>query len=295
MKSVIINGWSYLFFWSRVAPLLKRILGAKLHHKLGMYPRLGYWPQIRNPRSFNERILHRKFYTSDPILAIISDKYEVRNYVRERCGEGILVDLYHVTEDPSSIPYQELPNQFVVKPTHGSGWVKIVTDKESEDVGGLTDLCNQWLSQRFDPLKEEYWYEDITPRILVEELLPSNVGKVPRDYKFFVFNGNIEYIQVDTDRFSKITRRFYTPDWEPQDFTRRYPLGPIIEKPSNLDEMMSIAENLGQEFEFIRVDLYNTPKGIKFGELTPAPGSGGSRFDPIEYDFKLGECWEKNN
>lgn len=295
MKSNLINGWSYLFFWSSVAPLLKRILGAKLHHKLGMFPRVGYWPQISNPRSFNERIMHLKFHTADPTFARISDKYEVRDYVRELCGDELLVDLYHVTEDPTRIPFHDLPNEFVLKPTHGSGWVKIVTDKQSEDFGELTNLCTEWLSQRFDPLKEEYWYEDITPRILVEELLPSKVGEVPRDFKFFVFGGTVEYIQVDMDRFSGISRRFYTPDWEPQDFTRRYPLGPVIDEPTNLAKMISIAETLGQDFEFVRVDLYDTPKGVKFGELTLAPGSGGSRFVPIEYDFILGTCWEKNN
>ena len=93
MKSNLIDGWSYLFFWSRLAPLLKNILGVKLHHKLGMFPRVGYWPHIRNPRSFNERIMHRKLYTSNPMFARISDKYEVRSYVREVYVDDILTEL----------------------------------------------------------------------------------------------------------------------------------------------------------------------------------------------------------
>ena len=239
--------------------------------------------------------MHRKLYTSNPLFARISDKCEVRSYVQEVYEIDILTDLYHVAENPSTIPFHDLPNEFVLKPTHASGLVKIVTDMASENSADLIRLTEQWLSQRVAPPKMEYWYDDITPRIMVEERLPSDSDKAPLDFKLFVFGGSVEYIEVDFDRFSNHTRRFYSPSWEPHEFRLKRPLGPTISEPPNLDKMIDVAETLGEEFEFVRVDLYDTPDGVKFGELTLAPESGGGRFYPLEYDFKLGDCWEKNN
>ena len=41
------------------------------------------------------------------------------------------------TSDPAAIPFADLPQRFVVKPTHGSGWVRVVLDKAALDVRGV--------------------------------------------------------------------------------------------------------------------------------------------------------------
>jgi hypothetical protein len=56
--------------------------------------------------------------------------------------------------------------------------------------------------------------------------------------------------------------------------------------------MIEIANTLGEEFEFARVDLYHTSNNnIYFGEITLAPGAGTERFDPETQDFKMGAHW----
>ena len=58
--------------------------------------------------------------------------------------------------------------------------------------------------------------------------------------------------------------------------------------PSNLSEMIRLAETLSANYKFLRVDLYNVNGKIYFGELTFYPAAGMGAFIPEEWDEKLG-------
>lgn len=270
----------------------KSILGKKYHHKLYMYERLGYWPQIRNPRTFNEKLMHRKLYTDNPQFARVEDKWAVREFVAERVSEDILPEVYYLTENPEAIPFDSLPEEFVIKPTHLSGPVTIIDKEETPNSNAIVEDCWEWLDRTHGKMKGEYWYSDIQPKIIIEERLRGVEFDIPRDFKFYVFHGQVEYVHVDLDRYSEHKRRFYDKDWNPQSFELEYPLGEETQKPREFDRMKEIAEILGRDFDFVRVDIYETKsQGIMFGELTIAPGSGGEEFRPIEYDFEFGDLW----
>lgn len=253
---------------------------------------LGYWPRIRNPRTFNEKILHRMLHTDERRFARLADKYAVREYVRDRAGDGVLNDVLCVTDDPDEIPFEELPDRFVVKATHGSGMAHLVDDADAADFDDIRARCREWLTQ---PATEthEYWYRDIEPRILVERYLRDDEYGVPLDFKFHVFHGQVEYVEVHFDRFEDYSIRIFDADWEPLEVTQGDPpLGPVIEPPELLDEMVDTANRLGADFDYVRVDLYQ-PNGeeVVFGELTFAPAAGWLGFDPVSFDFELGSYW----
>lgn len=284
--------WKYIFIYSILAPHLKRILPSVLHQKLLVFPQIGYWPQIREPRTFNEKILHRKLFTENEQFSTVEDKWQVRDYVSTQVGEDILADVYYLTDDPSTIPFDELPDEFVIKPTHLSGPVRIVDKKATEDWEAMRNTCERWLSQRHGEIRNEYWYSSIKPRVIVEERLRDDEHDVPLDFKFFVFHGEVKYIQVDMDRFSEHSRRLYDREWNPLEVSLKYPKGPVISEPEKLDKMVSVADQLGDEFDFIRVDLYQlNDQRVVFGELTVGPGSGEERFKPVDYDFEFGSHW----
>lgn len=242
-----------------------------------------------------KKILHRKLYSDNELYSRVADKYRARSYVAERVGEDILTELYHVTDDPGTIPFGELPDQFVIKATHGWGWNILVPEKDDSDFEEIRSQCQDWLQQEFGHRTNEYWYLDITPRILVEEFIHDDTRSVPLDFKFFVFDGEVEMIEVDVDRFTGHKQRFYTPRWDPIDVKRGKPLAEDIVRPPQLTEMVSIAETLGEEFNFVRVDLCNPVDGrIVFGEVTVAPGAGYIGFIPVKYDFELGSHWPDN-
>lgn len=297
-----VNSIKYILLKSKlnplikfVSPALKSVIGKKLHQQLYSYLRLGYWPQVEAPRTFNEKLIHRKLYTDNDLFTVVEDKWRVRDYVTEKVGEGILPELYLVTDDPSEIAFSELPEQYVIKPNHLSGGRNIlVTGKDDFDEQVVRQQCRDWLDETYGTLKEEYWYKNISPRILIEEYINENGKKSPIDYKFMVFHGEVKFIHVTTGRKDdeETTRNFYDPNWNPIDVELYFPQGDGVPEPPNLDRMLQIAEQLAEPFDHIRVDLYAPNNDeIVFGELTVAESSGMNPFVPRVYDFKFGEHW----
>ncbi len=57
---------------------------------------------------------------------------------------------------------------------------------------------------------------------------------------------------------------------------------------SNVDEMLNVSSTLGKGFDFVRVDLFNSSKSIREGDLKSAPASGQGFFTHPELDLLLG-------
>lgn len=272
------------------APVAKQIMGATLHQKSLAYLGLGYWPQIEDPRTFNEKVLHRKLRTNDERFAIVEGKMSVRSYVVDRIGEKILPELLFVSDDPDEIPFDSLPDSYVIKPTHMAEEVIFVDSDDNLDEMSIRDQCRDWLSTDYGHILNHYWNSDIDREIMIEERLPSSEYPVPLDYKMYVFHGRVEYVHVDFDRFDDPSRRFFDRNWNALEIQKgNKPLGPVIDEPEHFEEMIEIAEALGAEFDFMRVDLYDIDdRGVVFGEMTTCPASGITPFYPQEYDFEFG-------
>jgi hypothetical protein len=59
-------------------------------------------------------------------------------------------------------------------------------------------------------------------------------------------------------------------------------------------EMIAAAQILGREWDFIRVDFYDTAERLYFGEMTLTPNEGRVRFRPQQFDEYLGSLWKKH-
>src|SRR5206468_179681 len=93
-------------------------------------------------------------------------------------------------------------------------------------------------------------------------------------------------------RFQDHRRNLYLPDWQPVDVEYKCRRSDVeLPKPRSLPVLLEVAEALGQETDFIRVDLYDLAGRIVFGELTNYPGGGQERFTPAAYDEELGAWW----
>src|SRR4029077_3587877 len=253
----------------------------------------GRYPNVFFPKTFNEKVQARKIFDRRRQLSTWADKYKVREYVRTKIGDAILPALYHVTADPFEIPFQKLPSQYVVKATHGSGWIQIVRDDTTIDKQDLISRCLGWLSLNYFALTREWLYRDIPPRIVIEEFLDDGTGRPPKDYKFFVFGGKVKIIQVDLNRFIHHTRNFYDLDCKRLDFRLIYENfdAPVV-RPGNLERMIDYAQILSDNVDFVRVDLYDIGGKIYFGELTNTPENGLGRFDPPSWDEVFGAFWK---
>lgn len=109
--------------------------------------KLGHSLDLENPKLFTEKLNWLKLFYRDPLMTQCADKYGVRAYVQS-CGlESILNPLVGVYEDVNDIDFDSLPNMFVLKGTHGSGWNIICKDKSSLDIKRYKRIMKSWLKQ----------------------------------------------------------------------------------------------------------------------------------------------------
>lgn len=249
---------------------------------------VGCWPDLDDPKTFNEKIQWRKLHGDHELYARLSNKVLVKNHVSAILGEAFVTPtIWHGTTLP---PREERiwPFPYVIKANHDSGSVIFVRNEAERDWEYIEKTCHQWLRKPFAPYLRENWYHSIEPQILVEPFLGHDLI----DYKFYTFNGRVEYIHINTDRFTDHKVTFFDRNWRRQPFSRKYPVDfRKISPPVHFREMMEAAERIGEGIDFVRVDFYDLPDGARLGELTFAPGSGYEAFDPPEYDRIVGECW----
>jgi len=252
----------------------------------GYAPRI---PNIENPRTLNEKILHLKMYYRHPKASIIADKYAVRSYVSEKWGDDILIPLYGVYSDPESIKLSVLPEVFVAKPNHASGMI-LFCNRAGIRFDEMVRTMRGWLSIDYGELGREYQYVGIERKILLEKDLRVEAGVSDIcDYKIFCFGGEPTFIQFDQGRFSGHTRSIFDLEWNRLPFSMAYPTSNAsVEKPANLARMIEIASTLSKDLPLARVDLYNLKGKIYFGEITLHPGGGVLPFDPEIFDGLLG-------
>jgi hypothetical protein len=253
--------------------------------------RLGKFPNIIYPKTFNEHITRKMIFDRNPQLTLFADKYLVRNYVTEKYGPDILTQLYGVTNNPDDISIMALPDQFVMKPNHLSGAIKIVKDFKKESAAELKELCRTWLKKNYYDFENEWAYKNIKPFIVFEELLEVN-HEVPDDYKIFCFNGEPKYLIVDKRRFTNHQRNIYDLSFSLLPVRIIYENFPEnLSAPPNFPTMLEIARKLSAGTDFVRVDLYNIEGRIVFGELTNYPDTGLNVFIPDTWDETFGRCW----
>lgn len=272
---------------------LSAVLPDKLYLKLVYRIRTGKKLNIENPQTFNEKIQWMKVNDRNPFYTVIADKYAVRDYVKEKVGEEYLTRLYGVYDSVEEIPFEKLPEQFVLKATHDSGGCIICHDKNELDVKQAKKKLGKLLKRNFWWKGREWCYKDITPRIICEELLQDNVLNDLLDYKFFCFNGEPQMLFVATDRGKGTKFDFFDLDFKHLDIKNHYPnTTKEIAKPQNFEKMIELARVLATDFKQVRVDFYNIGGKIYFGELTLYHFSGMENFEPVEWEYKLGEAWK---
>jgi len=252
---------------------------------------LGYKLNLENPKSYNEKLQWLKLNDRSDLHVQCADKFAVRKYIETKIGKNYLIPLIKSTKNVKEITLESLPDYpIIIKTNHDSGGITIVWKKEDVDWPKTRKKLAEQLNSSYANHKGEWQYKDIEPRVVVEKLLITEEGAIPSDFKLHCFNGKVIYTQVDIDRQTNHKRNLYDINWKLLPFTyQQYQNGEPVEKPFVYDEMVKIAEKLAEDFICVRVDLYALGHSIYFGELTFHSGSGFGKFEPTEWDFKLGE------
>ena len=260
---------------------------SKLYYKVVLQEKLN----LDNPKTFNEKMQWLKlyYYPNNDLVVKCADKYRVRDYIKEKGYQDILVPLLGSWNNTKDIDFEKLPKEFVLKCNHGCAYNLICKDKSEFNKSKAIKQLKLWMKEDFGAFNIEPHYSKIKDHIIIcEEFLGENL----MDYKFFCFNGEPKFIYVSTDmihdRQAKIG--FFNLDGSKMKLYRDdYKNIDEIELPDFYNEMLKIASELCKEFPFVRVDFFITDNKYYFAELTFTPCACMMPFNPKNVDLEWGK------
>ena len=153
---------------------------------------------LQSPKYFDEKIWWLKLHNRDPLLTKCSDKYAVREYVKECDYENILIPQYAVLDSVKQLDFDKYHEEIVVKCTHNSGGHvfydprKPLTKKQEKTAKKRLKFI---LKHNASVLSHEWNYKNIPPRIIVEKVIRNANGELPLDYKFMCFDDYDSYLK----------------------------------------------------------------------------------------------------
>jgi len=303
---------SEVFHWFRVR-IMKPFFVKKLYYflveKIGLFIsdlnflRVVYFLRtrkflnVKNPVTFNEKLQWLKLYNRNPILSKLADKYKVRDFVAKKVGSDILIPLIGVYDSFDDIDFDKLPDKFILKCNHASGWNFVCEDKGRLDYKKMKKLFDFWLKTNYYYHGRSWEYKNIKPKIVCEKFLSQEGTFGLDDYKFHCFNGRPVYIQYIKNRLKGRTKEtYYNTKWKFQPFNMTNCRNTkLVDRPKNLKKMLDISKKLSKGLPYARIDLYNLDGRIYFGEVTLCPANGMDNFDPPKYEKIFGDMIDINS
>jgi hypothetical protein len=264
---------------SRTCYVILSYLSPRLNTILLFLKKFGRFPELKNPVTLNEKLLKLKLedYGTNELVRQCADKYRVRDYVKN-CGlENCLNKLWEVYDRPEDIDWESLPESFAMKWNFGCGYNVICRNKEELDIREAEQKLRKWGREPFWAYFSELQYRGVPKKIIVEEYIGGKEGTSPEDYKFYCFHGSAYCVMLCVGR-EEGWPKFYFFDREFRLMrinrdSAQAPEGFSLPKPEGIEEAFGIADRLSRGFPFVRVDLYLTERGARFGEMTFTPAA----------------------
>lgn len=297
VKAIKDPFWTLAVILRKLSPFIKNdALYLKL---LYFFEMRGKILHLKNPKSFNEKLQWLKIYDYKPEYTKLVDKLAVKDYVESRIGNKLIIPTLSVWDSVEEIDWDSLPNQFVLKTTHGGGGCGVIvcTDKTKLDKIKAKKKLKESMHTDTGQTYRERPYLNVPRKILAEKYIAEQIinnsetkADLP-DYKFFCFNGKVKFFKIDFGRFVEHHANYYLPNGDLLPFGEvscKPDPNHMVNMPNNLSEMIHLSETLSANYKFLRVDLYNVNGKIYFGEFTLYPAAGMGAFTPEEWDEKLG-------
>lgn len=284
------DGLYWLIYYFLLASRLYRIVSDKFYLKIQYRCIFGKKANIKQPKSFSEKLFWLKLYDRRPEYSTMVDKYAVKKYVADIIGEEYIIPTLGVWDKPEDIDWEKLPSQFVLKCTHDSGGVIVCRDKSTFDKAAAIKKLNKTLKTDYFLVGREWPYKNVPRRVIAEKYMEDkSLADLP-DYKFFCFDGTVKALFIGTERGTgDVKFDFYDADFNHLDLVQVHPMsGKILPKPEHFDKMKELASKLSAGIPQIRVDFYNINGKIYFGELTLYHHGGTVPFHPEKWDYTFG-------
>lgn len=308
VKSDAAEIWNKIYYFSKysTARFLGAIWSEEHYAKWFYHLYTGRQLNLEDPQRFDEKVWWLKLNNRDPMLTKCSDKYLVRDYVKQ-CGcEDILIPQYEVLDSVDGLDLTKYKEEVVAKCNHNSGGHVFYDPKNPPDEKELKKKYKKLkfiLKQDASVLSREWNYKNIPHKVIVEKVIRDKEGNLPMDYKFMCFDGEPRLLFLDLGVINK--DKSYNHDYPRNIYDMEFNLLPVHEtrpnadydvpKPENFERMVEIARTLSKPFPHCRVDLYNIDGAIYFGEVTFYHGGGCNDIQPEEWDYKMGSWIDINS
>lgn len=281
--------------WLKVLVLLFGIDFAK---QFDAYLRFRRKLNLKNPKTLADKVTYLFLHKSTPLMSTCTDKWAVREYIASKGLADILIPtLGGPWTSVKDINFDSLPNEFILKATHGCKMNYFVPDKSKLDIPSCKRTLQKWLDTTYGTYSMEPHYKPIPHRIYAERLLDASGGLA--DYKIHCLNGEPSFILVCSERKAQgrrmqVTLDLFDTNWHAQNhYLQQSGLEVVgmekIAKPQYFNNMLKIARTLSHNFSFVRVDLYEVKGKIYFGELTFSPACGVLPYFTDEFIYEMGK------
>lgn len=279
----------------RETPVLRDLYDAQFHIRRH-HARTGRWPNPLFPRTVNDWLLRRLILAHEPLHARLSDKLETRAFVRERLGEDPTVPILGQWDSVEALAadWDRLPHAFVLKPTHGSGWVRLVPDRTAAGRDAMLAEARGWMHASFYDLWREWGYRHVRPRLVAEHRVAPMPGEpTPVEYRFWMFGGRLALFRVSIGFMGQVRGCAFDSALRPVSFAisdrPNRPLPPPA--PEDFAWMLGLAQRLTAGIDFLRVDFLQEAGRIWLGELTAYPDAGTAPYQPWAWAEWMGAVW----
>lgn len=277
---------------------LSRLIPDRIYLQIVYFRHFKKFIDFDNPKTFNEKIQWLKLNYRKEEYTNLVDKYRVKQYITKLIGEEYVIPTLGVWKNVDDIDFKSLPEKFVLKCNNDSGGIVICKNKKDFDEVKAKSFLKERLKNNEYWYGREWPYKNVKPCIIAEKYMEDSISKDLKDYKFFCFNGSMEFFDIDIDRFIEHRSNYYDRNGNflpfgktycPPDYTKK------IEMPKNLDKMIELAETISHNTVLSRIDFYEIDGQVYFGEITFYPGSGFSPFTDEKWDYKLGDMIDLPN
>lgn len=277
---------------NKVIQKLLNLLPDNLYIQLKYYHHFKHFANLKEPKTFNEKIQWLKLHDRKRLYSTMVDKIEAKKYISDKVGAEYVIPTIAVYNKFEDIDFNSLPDKFVIKVSHDSGGVIVCPNKAKLNIEKAAQFINEHMNINYFYEGREWPYKNIKPRILIEQYIEDDASHDLKDFKFFAFNGNVRALFVAADRQSEIEETkfdFYDMDFKHLDIRNGHPnAGPVLNKPISFDKMKKLASVLSKGIPLLRVDFYEVNGNVYIGELTLSHYSGFVPFDPPEWDMEFG-------
>ncbi len=251
---------------------------------------------LKNPKRLSEKIQWLKINGDKRIKTYLSDKLQVKNYIKKELPELKCANVYQIDKNFKNLNWDKLPQEFILKTNHA--WLTNIVIENKYDIAENEYKAIAKFYSKVLKINFAFWsnyemqYKDIIPYIYAEEYLGD--WRKRNEYEIWCFNGNVEFItykqpiKINKTMFRMIS--YYNNKWEKQNFYIEHKeLKNVFPNGNNKYKVIEYAKILSKDIDFVRVDFMEVNDELYFCEMTFTPFSGYIDIQPRQYDLILGE------